>query len=87
MVLSTTRLEKEITPVLYYCLQTVTLYCPSALVWDYSTNENKNINRGSPLDLLQVVPSSLPVPDGNSAFNQQVTSISCQIIKILFISQ
>ncbi|XP_017589904.1 PREDICTED: mediator of RNA polymerase II transcription subunit 12-like protein [Corvus brachyrhynchos] len=53
-------------------LQTVTLCCPSALVWNYSTNENKNINPGSPLDLLQVAPSSLPMPDGNSAFNQQV---------------
>ncbi|NXB33034.1 MD12L protein, partial [Eulacestoma nigropectus] len=53
-------------------LQTVTLCCPSAVVWIYSTNENKNINPGSPLDLLQVAPSSLPMPDGNSAFNQQV---------------
>ncbi|NXG58703.1 MD12L protein, partial [Hemiprocne comata] len=53
-------------------LQTVTLCCPSALVWNYSTNENKNIHPGSPLDLLQVAPSSLPMPGGNSAFNQQV---------------
>uniref|UniRef100_A0A8C9LA42 Mediator complex subunit 12L n=1 Tax=Pavo cristatus TaxID=9049 RepID=A0A8C9LA42_PAVCR len=53
-------------------LQTVTLCCPSALVWNYSTNENKNINPGSPLDLLQVAPSSLPMPGGNSTFNQQV---------------
>ncbi|NXY15219.1 MD12L protein, partial [Atrichornis clamosus] len=53
-------------------LQTVTLCCPSALVWNYSTNENTNINPGSPLDLLQVAPSSLPMPGGNSAFNQQV---------------
>nr|XP_033813858.1 mediator of RNA polymerase II transcription subunit 12-like protein isoform X2 [Geotrypetes seraphini] len=53
-------------------LQTVTLCCPSALVWNYSTNENKNINPGSPLDLLQIAPSSLPMPGGNSAFNQQV---------------
>ncbi|XP_059587021.1 mediator of RNA polymerase II transcription subunit 12-like protein isoform X5 [Alligator mississippiensis] len=53
-------------------LQTVTLCCPSALVWNYSTNENKSINPGSPLDLLQVAPSSLPMPGGNSAFNQQV---------------
>ncbi|NXD14568.1 MD12L protein, partial [Nothocercus nigrocapillus] len=53
-------------------LQTVTLCCPSALVWNYSTNENKNLNPGSPLDLLQVAPSSLPMPGGNSAFNQQV---------------
>ncbi|XP_029425228.1 mediator of RNA polymerase II transcription subunit 12-like protein isoform X9 [Nannospalax galili] len=53
-------------------LQTVTLCCPSALVWNYSTNENKSINPGSPLDLLQVAPSSLPMPGGNTAFNQQV---------------
>uniref|UniRef100_A0A672VEX3 Mediator complex subunit 12L n=1 Tax=Strigops habroptila TaxID=2489341 RepID=A0A672VEX3_STRHB len=53
-------------------LQTVTLCCPSALVWNYSTNENKNVNPGSPLDLLHVAPSSLPMPGGNSAFNQQV---------------
>uniref|UniRef100_A0A7M4EH02 Mediator complex subunit 12L n=1 Tax=Crocodylus porosus TaxID=8502 RepID=A0A7M4EH02_CROPO len=53
-------------------LQTVTLCCPSALVWNYFTNENKSINPGSPLDLLQVAPSSLPMPGGNSAFNQQV---------------
>ncbi|XP_034988306.2 mediator of RNA polymerase II transcription subunit 12-like protein isoform X3 [Zootoca vivipara] len=53
-------------------LQTITLCCPSALVWNYSTNESKNINPGSPLDLLQVAPSSLPMPGGNSAFNQQV---------------
>ncbi|XP_073915816.1 mediator of RNA polymerase II transcription subunit 12-like protein isoform X12 [Castor canadensis] len=53
-------------------LQTVTLCCPSALVWNYSTNESKNTNPGSPLDLLQVAPSSLPMPGGNTAFNQQV---------------
>lgn len=53
-------------------LQTVTLCCPSALVWNYSTNENKIANPGSPLDLLQVAPSSLPMPGGNTAFNQQV---------------
>lgn len=82
-----TGLEKEITSVLYYCLQTVTLCCPSALVWNYSTNENKNVNPGSPLDLLQVAPSSLPMPGGNSAFNQQVSFFHCQIIKIYFISQ
>ncbi|KAL7990916.1 hypothetical protein Chor_014346 [Crotalus horridus] len=53
-------------------LQTITLCCPSALVWNYSTNESKTINPGSPLDLLQVSPSSLPMPGGNSVFNQQV---------------
>lgn len=53
-------------------LQTVTLCCPSALVWNYSTNDSKNANPGSPLDLLQVAPSSLPMPGGNTAFNQQV---------------
>ncbi|NXT74315.1 MD12L protein, partial [Zapornia atra] len=53
-------------------LQTVTLCCPSALVWNYSTNENKSVNPGSPLDLLHIAPSSLPMPGGNSAFNQQV---------------
>ncbi|XP_038607696.1 mediator of RNA polymerase II transcription subunit 12-like protein isoform X2 [Tachyglossus aculeatus] len=53
-------------------LQTVTLCCPSALVWNYSTNESKSLNPGSPLDLLQVAPSSLPMPGGNSTFNQQV---------------
>ncbi|KAM4772759.1 mediator of RNA polymerase II transcription subunit 12-like protein [Rhinophrynus dorsalis] len=53
-------------------LQTITLCCPSALVWNYSTNENKNTNPGSPLDLLQVTPSSLPMPGGSSPFNQQV---------------
>ncbi|XP_058517419.1 mediator of RNA polymerase II transcription subunit 12-like protein isoform X1 [Ochotona princeps] len=53
-------------------LQIVTLCCPSALVWNYSTNENKSANPGSPLDLLQVAPSSLPMPGGNTAFNQQV---------------
>ncbi|XP_040610319.1 mediator of RNA polymerase II transcription subunit 12-like protein isoform X5 [Mesocricetus auratus] len=53
-------------------LQTVTLCCPSALVWNYSTSENKIANPGSPLDVLQVAPSSLPMPGGNTAFNQQV---------------
>ncbi|KAM4693939.1 mediator of RNA polymerase II transcription subunit 12-like protein isoform 2-T2 [Discoglossus pictus] len=53
-------------------LQTITLCCPSALVWNYSTNESRNTNPGSPLDLLQVPPSSLPMPGGSSPFNQQV---------------
>nr|KAF6382862.1 mediator complex subunit 12L [Pipistrellus kuhlii] len=53
-------------------LQTVTLCCPSALVWNYSTSDSKSANPGSPLDLLQVAPSSLPMPGGNTAFNQQV---------------
>ncbi|EPY77900.1 mediator complex subunit 12-like protein [Camelus ferus] len=52
-------------------LQTVTLCCPSALVWNYSTNDSKSANPGSPLDLLQVAPSCLPMPGGNTAFNQQ----------------
>ncbi|XP_023615945.1 mediator of RNA polymerase II transcription subunit 12-like protein [Myotis lucifugus] len=52
--------------------KTVTLCCPSALVWNYSTNDSKSVNPGSPLDLLQVAPSSLPMPGGNTAFNQQV---------------
>lgn len=81
------RLEKEITSVLYYCLQTVTLCCPSALVWNYSTNENKSVNPGSPLDLLQVAPSSLPMPGGNSTFNQQVRFCWCQTVQICFVSQ
>ncbi|GCC30344.1 hypothetical protein chiPu_0008794 [Chiloscyllium punctatum] len=53
-------------------LQTITLCCPSALVWNYSMNDSKSSNPGSPLDLLQVAPSCLPMPGGNSAFNQQV---------------
>ncbi|XP_072329937.1 mediator of RNA polymerase II transcription subunit 12-like protein isoform X1 [Scyliorhinus torazame] len=53
-------------------LQTITLCCPSALVWSYSMNDSKSSNPGSPLDLLQVAPSCLPMPGGNSAFNQQV---------------
>ncbi|NXL98144.1 MD12L protein, partial [Tyrannus savana] len=60
-------------------LQTVTLCCPSALVWNYSTNENRTVNPGSPLDLLQVAPSSLPMPGGNSAFNQQVRAKICEV--------
>ena len=52
--------------------QTVTLCCPSALVWNYPTNDSRGANPGSPLDLLQVAPSSLPMPGGNTAFNQQV---------------
>ncbi|XP_069753552.1 mediator of RNA polymerase II transcription subunit 12-like protein isoform X2 [Narcine bancroftii] len=51
---------------------TITLCCPSALVWNYSTNERKSSNPGSPLDLLQVAPSCLPMPGGSSTFNQQV---------------
>ncbi|XP_054985697.1 mediator of RNA polymerase II transcription subunit 12-like protein isoform X1 [Sorex araneus] len=53
-------------------LQTVTLCCPSALVWNYSTSDSKGASPGSPLDLLQVAPSGLPMPGGNSPFNQQV---------------
>ncbi|KAM9316506.1 mediator of RNA polymerase II transcription subunit 12-like protein [Gastrophryne carolinensis] len=53
-------------------LQTITLCCPSALVWNYSTNESKTSNPGSPLDLLQVPPSSLPMPGGSSSLNQPV---------------
>ncbi|XP_062901407.1 mediator of RNA polymerase II transcription subunit 12-like protein isoform X1 [Mobula hypostoma] len=53
-------------------LQTITVCCPSALVWNYSTNESKSSNPGSPLDLLQVAPSCLPMPGGNSTFNKQV---------------
>lgn len=63
----------SLTPWIFLvCFQTVTLCCPSALVWNYSTNDSKSANPGSPLDLLQVAPSSLPMPGGNTAFNQQV---------------
>ncbi|MGH0141441.1 UNVERIFIED_CONTAM: hypothetical protein FKN15_074225 [Acipenser sinensis] len=50
---------------------TVTLCCPSALVWNYCTNESRSPTTGSPLDLLQVAPSALPMPGEKSVFNQQ----------------
>nr|KAF6478103.1 mediator complex subunit 12L [Molossus molossus] len=53
-------------------LQTVTLCCPSALVWNYSSSDSRSASPGSPLDLLPVAPSSLPMPGGNTPFNQQV---------------
>lgn len=56
-------------------------------MWNYSTNENKNINPGSPLDLLQAAPSSLPMPGGNSTFNQQVNFFNVEINKICSVSQ
>ncbi|RXM29446.1 Mediator of RNA polymerase II transcription subunit 12-like protein [Acipenser ruthenus] len=56
----------------FYMFQTVTLCCPSALVWNYCTNESRSPTPGSPLDLLQVAPSALPMPGEKSIFNQQV---------------
>ncbi|RXM27437.1 Mediator of RNA polymerase II transcription subunit 12-like protein [Acipenser ruthenus] len=53
-------------------LQTVSLCCPSALVWNYCTNESRSPTPGSPLDLLQVALSALPMPGEKSVFNQQV---------------
>ncbi|XP_041119230.1 mediator of RNA polymerase II transcription subunit 12-like protein isoform X13 [Polyodon spathula] len=53
-------------------MQTVTLCCPSALVWNYCPNESRSPTPGSPLDLLPVAPSALPMPGENSVFNQQV---------------
>lgn len=47
------------------------LCCPSALVWHYSLTDSRN-KTGSPLDLLPIAPSNLPMPGGNSTFNQQV---------------
>lgn len=47
------------------------LCCPSALVWHYSLTDCRN-KTGSPLDLLPIAPSSLPMPGGNTPFTQQV---------------
>uniref|UniRef100_A0A671R980 Mediator of RNA polymerase II transcription subunit 12-like n=1 Tax=Sinocyclocheilus anshuiensis TaxID=1608454 RepID=A0A671R980_9TELE len=52
-------------------LQSIVLCCPSALVWHYSLTDSRN-KTGSPLDLLPIAPSNLPMPGGNSSFNQQV---------------
>uniref|UniRef100_A0A4W3I9L6 Mediator complex subunit 12 n=1 Tax=Callorhinchus milii TaxID=7868 RepID=A0A4W3I9L6_CALMI len=52
-------------------LQSIVLCCPSALVWHYSLTDCRN-KTGSPLDLLPIAPSSLPMPGGNSNFTQQV---------------
>ncbi|XP_078403088.1 mediator of RNA polymerase II transcription subunit 12 isoform X3 [Cetorhinus maximus] len=52
-------------------LQSIVLCCPSALVWHYSLTDCRN-KTGSPLDLLPIAPSSLPMPGGNSTFTQQV---------------
>uniref|UniRef100_A0A8B9R9K9 Mediator complex subunit 12 n=1 Tax=Astyanax mexicanus TaxID=7994 RepID=A0A8B9R9K9_ASTMX len=52
-------------------LQSIVLCCPSALVWHYSLTDSRN-KTGSPLDLLPIAPSNLPMPGGNSTFNQQV---------------
>ena len=51
--------------------QSIVLCCPSALVWHYSLTDSRN-KTGSPLDLLPIAPSSLPMPGGNTAFTQQV---------------
>uniref|UniRef100_A0A672S0X0 Mediator of RNA polymerase II transcription subunit 12 n=1 Tax=Sinocyclocheilus grahami TaxID=75366 RepID=A0A672S0X0_SINGR len=52
-------------------LQSIVLCCPSALVWHYSLTDSRN-KTGSPLDLLPIASSNLPMPGGNSSFNQQV---------------
>uniref|UniRef100_A0A3B4Z6C5 Mediator complex subunit 12 n=1 Tax=Stegastes partitus TaxID=144197 RepID=A0A3B4Z6C5_9TELE len=52
-------------------LQSIVLCCPSALVWHYSLTDSRN-KTGSPLDLLPIAPSNLPMPGGNTAFTQQV---------------
>ncbi|XP_058264024.1 mediator of RNA polymerase II transcription subunit 12 isoform X2 [Hemibagrus wyckioides] len=52
-------------------LQSIVLCCPSALVWHYSLTDSRN-KTGSPLDLLPIAPSNLPMPGANSTFNQQV---------------
>ncbi|MGH0183474.1 UNVERIFIED_CONTAM: hypothetical protein FKN15_012141 [Acipenser sinensis] len=52
-------------------LQSIVLCCPSALVWHYSLMDSRN-KTGSPLDLLPIAPSNLPMPGGNTSFTQQV---------------
>ncbi|KAG9351320.1 hypothetical protein JZ751_022567 [Albula glossodonta] len=54
-------------------LQSIVLCCPSALVWHYSLTDSRN-KPGSPLDLLPIAPSNLPMPGGNTTFTQQVRS-------------
>lgn len=54
--------------------QSIVLCCPSALVWHYSLTDSRN-KTGSPLDLLPIAPSSLPMPGGNTTFTQQVSII------------
>lgn len=61
--------------------QTILLCCPSALVWHYSLTDSR-IKTGSPLDHLPIAPSNLPMPEGNSAFTQQVSRTSCLVPQI-----
>uniref|UniRef100_A0AAR2INR2 Mediator complex subunit Med12 domain-containing protein n=1 Tax=Pygocentrus nattereri TaxID=42514 RepID=A0AAR2INR2_PYGNA len=63
--------HRPVVFVLSCMLQSIVLCCPSALVWHYSLTDSRN-KTGSPLDLLPIAPSNLPMPGGNSTFNQQV---------------
>lgn len=60
--------------------QSIVLCCPSALVWHYSLTDCRN-KTGSPLDLLPIAPSSLPMPGGNTALTQQVLIVDRTKIK------
>lgn len=68
-----------------YVWQTILLCCPSALVWHYSLTDSR-IKTGSPLDHLPIAPSNLPMPEGNSAFTQQVRLTSSLVLPDMNIS-
>ena len=53
---------------------------PSALVWHYSLTDSR-IKTGSPLDHLPIAPSNLPMPEGNSAFTQQVSLTAALLLQ------
>ena len=59
-------------------LQTITLRCPSALVW-INIGEGKSAGSpGSPLDILPCAPSSLPLPGPPTMQNHHVSTLAIQ---------
>ncbi|KAI8498739.1 Mediator of RNA polymerase II transcription subunit 12-like protein, partial [Branchiostoma belcheri] len=55
-------------------LQTVTLCCPTALVWNGVGESKSSAVTGSPLDILPCAPSSLPLPSGLASAANQIRS-------------
>lgn len=65
--------HRDIVAYLSTILQTITLECPTSLIWN-GINESRALSSlcGSPLDFISVVPSQLPMPFNCKNSNENI---------------
>lgn len=68
----TCSLHRDTVMQLSCILQVIALDCPTALIWSGVGESRPSMHSGSPLDHLQIAPSSLPMPEKSPRNNEEL---------------